>query len=248
MPKYDRDPAVAFRLKDGIELAECGCLHDGKNGHALLVCATHVASVEGMKGYFRLRGADGDLRLVPVFGTASGRATDLLTATDVRPDADGLRRPVAPPVSGLARPPEEKEGYNTDPTLRPGDYDGTTPDRPISGPSEESLCGEEEALAAGSFGDPEDESAPLPEQLRQWARHVRGVGRSRQSAYAEALSLAQMQFAAWQQAFPLAYAQAAEAREGLPLNAREREILDMYAAGFRSFLAETHRIAKAGGA
>lgn len=114
-------------------------------------------------------------------------------------------------------------------------------------PPEESLCGEEEALAAGSFGDPQDEAGPLPAQLRAWSLHVRGVARSRQKAYYEALLLAQMQFDAWQKAFPLAYAQAAEVRGTLPLNAREREILDMYAAGFAGFLNETLRIARDGG-
>lgn len=43
----------------------CGCLHDHL-GNALLVCAGHVRDVEGVEGCFRLRGTDGELRLVPV--------------------------------------------------------------------------------------------------------------------------------------------------------------------------------------
>jgi hypothetical protein len=114
-------------------------------------------------------------------------------------------------------------------------------------PPEESLCGEEEALAAGSFGDPASDTGPLPDQLHAWAQHVRGVGRSRQKAYAEALSLAQKQFAAWQEAFPVAFSAAATERGWAPLQGREEEVLGMFSAGFSAFLGETSRIAKEGG-
>lgn len=122
--------------------------------------------------------------------------------------------------------------------------------KPVMPPPEESLCGEEEALAAGSFDDETLEQgspARLPEQLESWRRHVRGVGRSRQKAYAEALSLAMMQFVAWQDVFPVAY-DAAMAEQGQPpINAREAQMLMFFGKGYQEFLREVHHIAKEGG-
>jgi len=106
------------------------------------------------------------------------------------------------------------------------------------------LCGEEEDLASGSV--PESPAA-VPEQLRLWRAHVRGVARNRQRAYAEALSLAQMQFTAWCDAFPIAY-NAAMAEGGQPtLNDREAQMLSWFSVGYERFLAEVHQIAKDGG-
>lgn len=114
-------------------------------------------------------------------------------------------------------------------------------------PPEQSLCGEEEALAAGSFGDPPDEAGPPAldhAKLVEWERHCRGVGRNRATAYADALRLAQMQFEAWQGVFPGVADTAFRAR-GLPLlNQREQEILMYYSAGFAAFLRDTLQIAQ----
>jgi hypothetical protein len=52
-------------LPSDVGRAPCGCLYDNL-GHALLVCQTHVRDVEGVTGHIRLRGAHGELRLVPV--------------------------------------------------------------------------------------------------------------------------------------------------------------------------------------
>jgi hypothetical protein len=115
------------------------------------------------------------------------------------------------------------------------------------------LCGEEEALAAGSFAEPTEAvktvggAGEIPEQLRQWSLHVRGVARSRQKAYAEALSLAQMQFTAWRDVFPVAY-DAAMRKQGAPvLSSREVQMLDWFAAGYAEFLREVQQIARNGG-
>jgi hypothetical protein len=54
--------------------APCGCLYDHL-GDALLVCAFHVRDVEGVTGHVRLRGADGELRLVPTWAVAGIEAT-----------------------------------------------------------------------------------------------------------------------------------------------------------------------------
>lgn len=146
--------------------------------------------------------------------------------------------------------PEEMTWHRPDPDgpdLPPHTGPRETCERCPQLPPEESLCGEEEALAAGSFGDPEEDSAPLPEQLRAWSVHVRGVARSRQKAYYEALSLAQMQFLAWQKAFPKAFALAAKERGWEPIGGREEEVLAMFSAGFAGFLNETLRIARDGG-
>jgi len=104
-------------------------------------------------------------------------------------------------------------------------------------PPEESLCGEEEDLAVGA----------VPEQLRVWRQHVRGVARSRQKAYAEAFSLAQMQFDAWRKAFPVAYDQAADAQGQPRLTTREAQMLGYFGVGYAEFLQEVGQIARDGG-
>lgn len=111
-------------------------------------------------------------------------------------------------------------------------------------PPEEALCGEEEDLAAGNVPPAEE---AVPEQLRMWSAHVRGVARSRQKAYAEALSLAQMQFAAWCAAFPVAYGEAMVKSGGPPMNDREAQLLAWFSAGYEAFLREVHAIARNGG-
>jgi hypothetical protein len=119
-----------------------------------------------------------------------------------------------------------------------------TPPASPQPPPEESLCGEEEALAAGNFPPAEE---TVPEQLRMWRAHVRGVARSRQKAYAEALSLAQMQFTAWRDVFPVAYDAAMRKQGGAALNEREVQMLDYFAAGYAEFLREVQQIARNGG-
>lgn len=118
-------------------------------------------------------------------------------------------------------------------------------------PPEESVCGEEEALAAGSFAEPTEDvkavSGAGADQLHAWAQHVRGVGRSRQSAYAEALSLAGMQFVAWRDVFPVTVDGVLVGKGEPPLSPREVQILGWFGDGFAAFLQETQRIARDGG-
>jgi hypothetical protein len=120
-------------------------------------------------------------------------------------------------------------------------------------PSEETLCGEEESFIAGSFAEPTEQmknvagETPIPEQLHAWAQHVRGVGRSRQKAYAEALSLAAMQFTAWRDAFPVAYNAAMEKAGNPHLNDRETQMLAWFSVGYQEFLREVQTIAQEGG-
>lgn len=122
-----------------------------------------------------------------------------------------------------------------------------TPASPPQPPPEESLCGEEEDLAAGNVDDEPMNPAALPAQLRAWSQHVRGVARNRQRAYAEALSLAEMQFRAWATAFPIAYNRAMAEQGAPPLNAREAQMLEYFAAGYAEFLREVTQIARNGG-
>lgn len=120
-----------------------------------------------------------------------------------------------------------------------------------TGGPEESLCGEEEDLATGSFREPTEDVKNVAgageDQLHAWAQHVRGVGRSRQSAYAEALSLAGMQFVAWRDVFPVTVDAVLVGRGEPPLSPREVQILGWFGDGFAAFLAETQRIAREGG-
>lgn len=122
---------------------------------------------------------------------------------------------------------------------------------PTLGPPEESLCGEEEALAAGLYEEVFADVPPPPpgsdKNLQAWAEHCRTAGRSRTRAYAEALSLTQAQFEAWRQVFP-GVADAAFVAQGRePLSSREKEVLAYYAAGFAAFLRDTLAVAERGG-
>lgn len=104
-------------------------------------------------------------------------------------------------------------------------------------PPEESLCGEEEALAMGTPPDPADPQTPAwGEGLEAWVAHCRSVGPSRLKAYDEAFSLVQAQFVAWREVFPSVAREAAE-QHGAPAPGPGEVLAVMnFAGGFAGFL------------
>lgn len=98
-------------------------------------------------------------------------------------------------------------------------------------PPEESLCGEEEALAAGDH-PPVEAGTTFDDFLRD----LRGRGRSAQRVTAETLDLVGAWHAAWLPGFIQGADQAYTERGGEPLSGRELESLRFFALSFQSAL------------